>query len=102
MHFELIDSEKFNSLVNEIAELKNLVLSMIETKGKPEPYFTNADGYIFLEDALIKHKVSRSTIQKKVHKYQIPTFRIGKRLKIEEFQLIASLKKGEPKPKFKN
>lgn len=98
MKVMVIDSADFDKLLVEVASLKSLLLSIANTKTNPEPSCSN--GFIYIEDALLKYKISRTTINKKMRKYKIPKTKRGKRVLVDEALLIASLEKKEPPPKF--
>lgn len=93
-----IEYDEFQKLVNEVASLKALLLSFAPNKVNPEPLYNT--GFIYIEDALYKYKISRTTINKKMKKYKIPKKKRGKRVLVNEDALIASLEKKEPAPKF--
>ena len=102
MEVVTIDSRVWIELNQRLGSMEVLLLSFvteIRNKSNHQPY-SNISNHIYLEDALIKHKISRVTINKKIKKYKIEKEKRGRRVVINEDQLIAALKKKEPKPKF--
>jgi hypothetical protein len=90
-------------LNQRLTAMEELLLSNADTlsqikKQLNQPKCTSE--FIYLEDALVKYKISRQTIQNKVNKYKIMKQKRGKRTLLNEEQLINALNKKEPIPQI--